>query len=106
MKLLCVNSPVKGLIKEGKRYDIVNESSAATTKVIFDEFGVEFYLTPVVGSTGLYHSRIGNGVFMFRMVDSSSYEKRQKKIRKERFTELAILFCGAILVTAYMMMQG
>lgn len=105
MKLLCINSPVKALIKEGKAYPIVNESSAATTKVIFDEFGVAFYLTPVVGSAGLYHSRIGNGVFMFRMVDGSSYEKHQKKLRNERRIELAILLAGAILVTAYMMMQ-
>lgn len=105
MKLLCLNSPVKALVKEGKAYDIVNESSKATTKVIFDEFGVAFYLTPVLGSAGLYQSRIGNGVFLFRMVDGS-FEKHQKKLRKERIVELSILFAGAILVTAYMMMQG
>lgn len=105
MKLLCLNSPVKGLIKEGKRYDIVNESSKATTKVIFDEFGVAFYLTPVAGSAGLYQTRIGSGVFLFRMVDDS-FEKHQKKLRNERRIELAILFVGALLVTGYMMMQG
>ena len=105
MKLLCVNSPVKGLIKEGKAYDIVNGSSAATTKVIFDEFGIAFYLTPVPGSAGLYQSRLGNGVFMFRIVDGS-FEKHQKKLRNERRIELAILFAGAVLVTSYMLMQG
>ena len=105
MKLLCINSPAKGLIKEGKAYDIVNGNSHAATRVIFDELGVALYLTPVVGSVGLYQSRIGNCVFLFRMVDGS-FEKHQKKLRKERRIELAILFAGAVLVTAYMLMQG
>lgn len=105
MKLLCLESPVKGLIREGKQYGIMNENSSETTKVIFDEFGVAFYLTPVPGSANLYQSRIGNGVFLFRMVDDS-FDKHQKKRRNERRIELAILFVGALLVTGYMMMQG
>lgn len=105
MKLLCLNSPVKGLIKEGKRYDIVNENSKATNKVIFDELGVAFYLAPVPGSHDLYQCRFGSGVFLFRKVDDS-FERHQKKLRNERRIELAILFVGALLVTGYMMMQG
>lgn len=79
MKLICINSPVKGLIKEGQVYPS-KPGAAQETVIISDEFGMPFYVKPVPGSVSLYSAKLAGSRFIFQKVEANIEYQVKKQV--------------------------